>query len=53
MEMMGWGRGGEQEVKMSEKKEGWRKWKALSPHNVCFLSASPVWPTDKRRRNPL
>lgn len=25
----------------------------MSPHNVCFLSASPVWPTDQRRRIPL
>lgn len=25
----------------------------MSPHNVCFLSASPVWPMDERRRLPL
>lgn len=27
--------------------------RSFSPHNVCFLSAPPVWPTDERRRIPL
>lgn len=39
MEMMGWGRGSEQEVKMSEKKEAWRKWKAeIFEPAQCLLS---------------
>lgn len=37
MEMMGWG--SEQEVRMSEKKEAWRKWKAeIFEPAQCLLS---------------